>query len=276
MYSLVRGLLRRRWEVEVLELIGLAPGQASFEKEFTKAGVKVRRISDLPSLNSHGIPEGLAPFVSLLPRNLAQVCGSLRRSYEEFGPEVVHCWSNLTNIIGGFSAISFDIPRIVLGQRTFPPNHYFSAAEADLYCNAYRTLLRNGSIVCLNNSNASKLEYQRWIGARAGAVRQVYNGYLPSSVSRRTGPAASKCRARLGLSDDSVAIGAIMRFSPEKDPHLWLETAAAIAAKRADVRFVLAGYGHDNCARTPEPRVGIRSCRQADNAWPIHGCWSNL
>jgi glycosyltransferase involved in cell wall biosynthesis len=101
----------------------------------------------------------------------------------------------------------------------------------------------------LNNSNASKLEYARWLGVPSGTVRQVYNGFMPSSISLRTGPAAAKCRARLGISDHSVAIGGIMRFSPEKDPHLWLETAAVIAAKRADVSFLLAGYGHGNIAQ---------------------------
>ena len=34
-----------------------------------------------------------------------------------------------------------------------------------------------------------------------------------------------------------------MRLAPEKDPDLWLSTAAAIAAARPDVHFVLAGYG---------------------------------
>jgi glycosyltransferase involved in cell wall biosynthesis len=38
-------------------------------------------------------------------------------------------------------------------------------------------------------------------------------------------------------------VGAVMRFAAEKDPNLWLETAAAIAAVRPNVRFVLAGYG---------------------------------
>ena len=42
-----------------------------------------------------------------------------------------------------------------------------------------------------------------------------------------------------------------MRFAAEKDPDLWLETAAVIAAARPDVRFVLAGYGEhaDDVAR---------------------------
>ena len=77
-----------------------------------------------------------------IPGNLAQICGSLRDAYEEFRPDIVHCWSDLANVVGGFSAASFDIARIVLGQRTFPPIHYVSAEEADLYRKAYRVLLR--------------------------------------------------------------------------------------------------------------------------------------
>jgi glycosyltransferase involved in cell wall biosynthesis len=44
-----------------------------------------------------------------------------------------------------------------------------------------------------------------------------------------------------------------MRFAAEKDPYLWLETAAAIAAARPDSRFVLAGYG--NLAKQVERRI---------------------
>ncbi len=40
-----------------------------------------------------------------------------------------------------------------------------------------------------------------------------------------------------------------MRFAPEKDPDLWLETAAVIASSRPDACFVLAGYGHGAIAQ---------------------------
>jgi len=56
-------------------------------------------------------------------------------------------------------------------------------------------------------------------------------------------------------------IGTVMRFAPEKDPHLWLETAAAIAAARPNTRFVLAGYG--NLAEQIERRIetlGLAEC----------------
>jgi hypothetical protein len=56
--------------------------------------------------------------------------------------------------------------------------------------------------------------------------------------------------ARSGAID---AAGTVMRFAPEKDPHLWLDTAAAIAAARPDTRFVLAGYG--NLAKQVEHRI---------------------
>ena len=75
MYSLVQGLLRRRWEVEVIELIGLAPAQSSFENEFKKAGVKIRRATDNRSFANYNIPAALAPFASLFPGNLPVLVG---------------------------------------------------------------------------------------------------------------------------------------------------------------------------------------------------------
>jgi glycosyltransferase involved in cell wall biosynthesis len=52
-----------------------------------------------------------------------------------------------------------------------------------------------------------------------------------------------------------------MRFAPEKDPDLWLETAAAIAAARPDVHFVLAGNGHGDIADQIFKKAGTLGLR---------------
>ena len=76
------------------------------------------------------------------------------------------------------------------------------------------------------------------------AIKLVHNGFLPSSMNLHGGGGRAASRAKLGLPADGPVVGAMMRLAPEKDPDLWLETAAVIASSRPDACFLLAGYGH--------------------------------
>jgi glycosyltransferase involved in cell wall biosynthesis len=95
----------------------------------------------------------------------------------------------------------------------------------------------------LNNSSAGLTQYAKWLGIPKENIKLVYNGFLPEGIHIRNGSEAEMCRRHLGVSKDVQVVGAVMRFAAEKDPYLWLETAAAIAAARPSVLFVLAGYG---------------------------------
>jgi glycosyltransferase involved in cell wall biosynthesis len=106
----------------------------------------------------------------------------------------------------------------------------------------------------LNNSLAGLTQYLQWLDVPHDKIKLVYNGFLPQGFHNRMGSETKLCRRRLGLPDDARVIGTVMRFAPEKDPYLWLETAASIATARPDTRFVLAGYG--NLAEQIERRIG--------------------
>jgi glycosyltransferase involved in cell wall biosynthesis len=86
---------------------------------------------------------------------------------------------------------------------------------------------------------------------------------MPSSLNIRPWDEAAACRARLGLPIKAPVVGAVMRFAPEKDVDLWLETAVIVRKSRPDVSFVLAGYGHDNSAAQiweKAAQLGLASC----------------
>ena len=51
-----------------------------------------------------------------------------------------------------------------------------------------------------------------------------------------------------GLPAQARVVGGLIRFAPEKDPWLWIETAAAIATTQPDTVFLLGGYGHGTIA----------------------------
>jgi glycosyltransferase involved in cell wall biosynthesis len=263
MIALIDGLLLEGYEVEVLELQGVVADQPSFQDELALLGVKSRRAAEIALPIDGGLgsdADGLEPFASVLPPDIATICTALAAAIEEFRPRVVHCWSDLANLVGGFVSTKLAVPRVVLAQRTLPPPFWCDVLEASLYRKAYRMLAGHTAVSMLNNSAVSIREFARWIGLPNETIKLVYNGFLPSSMHIRKPHERGACRVQLGLPSSARVVGAVMRFAPEKDTDLWLETAAAIAAALPDVHFVLAGYGHDNIAeqiRRKGARLGL-------------------
>jgi glycosyltransferase involved in cell wall biosynthesis len=240
-------LMRRGYCVEVFELAGVHAGQFSFEPEFARLGIQSRRAADLADVETRAVDfpnvHGLQQFLPLLDHfNIARLGLALEKAIREVRPEIVHCWSDISNVIGGYVAAALGVPRIVLGHRNAPALR-MDPSTAAYYRKAYRALLRNPRVVQIGNSVRNAREFCVWIDAGANTVSIVANGFLPSTIGVSDGLDAAARRTNLGVPDGSLVVGAIMRFAAEKAPELWLRTAAAIAAAREDVHFVLAGYG---------------------------------
>ncbi|MFL5065887.1 MAG: hypothetical protein ACJ8ED_14685, partial [Xanthobacteraceae bacterium] len=254
MLATAEGLVALGYEIEIFDLADIH-AQFSLEDEFWKLGITSRRPPDFyDEVLSHPARRSvsaLSRFVSLLDHvDIMQLGEALDRAIRDFQPAIVHCWSDTANVIGGITATDIGVPRIVLSQRNVPPFR-MGVATSDLYRDAYHLLMRNPNVAILNNSATNSAEYETWLNMPSGTTNLVYNGFSPGSIRIRSKRDAAICRQSLGLQDGARVVGAVMRFAAEKDPFLWLETAAAVAAARPDVQFVLAGYGRlaDDIAR---------------------------
>ena len=251
MLALIKGLHDRGYAVGVVELVGTAAGQANFHDEFSAYGITPQRaIHSSPSeLADHAgtAVERLCEYARILPRNLKEICSGLATVMRQSCPTVIYCWSDTANIIGGLVGVQEGVPLIVLGQRTFPPSFWVEADIADLYKHAYGTLLREPNVIMVNISTTSADAYSSWLGTRL-PIKVIRNGFDPVSVTVWGRQKENEFRRSLGISDDAPVVGTVMRFAPEKDPILWLQTAAIIAAARPDVHFILNGHGHGDVA----------------------------
>ena len=262
---LSEGLKRRGYEVSVFQLVGVVPGQANFENELAQLGIPLWDATSFADARPALVDayERLAPFAEILPANFAAIGRALAAAVAEFTPDAVNGWSDMANVFGGVVARAMGVSRIVLGQRVLPGTHWTSEAQSKLYRQAYRELARDPRVAFVNCSAASAKAYETWMELKSGTVRVVYNG-LPAAMAKpgkTVTPAVA--RAGFGLPPGAVVVGGLMRFSPEKDPLLWLETAAAIARARPDTVFLLGGYGHDTiaadlCRKGAELGLGAR------------------
>src|SRR5262245_31721460 len=246
MLATAEGLVARGYELQIFELAEI-PAQFGFEAEFWKLGVRSLHACDFYDdilwAADERSDQALARFAALLAHvEIIQLGKALRRAIEEFRPDVVHCWADPANVIGGLVANELSVPRIVLSHRNVPPSREGFSHPA-LYRKAHRYLMQQRNVVVISNSDANRLDYETWLDAPQGAINLVNNGFSPRSIHIRGRHESAACRRALGLDEHAVVVGALMRFAAEKDPMLWLDTAAAIAKQRPDVRFLLAGYG---------------------------------
>jgi glycosyltransferase involved in cell wall biosynthesis len=254
MLALTLGLLNRGYAVEVLELVGVAPGQANFIDEFRALGLRAPRLASGVLCSAQddyagiAISDELQPFAEILPTRLGTVCSALAAVMRCFQPGVVYCWSDLANLLGGFAAASRQVPRTLLGQRTFPPPFWFEPHVAENYRRAYGALLKKPNMTMINICSASAKAYESWLGNNP-TIKVVRVGFDPASVMIPEDRAIGEFRRSLGIPDGAPVVGGVMRFAPEKDPRLWLRAAAAVARVRQDVHFILNGYGHDDIAQ---------------------------
>jgi glycosyltransferase involved in cell wall biosynthesis len=243
----VRGLLQRGYAIEIFTLAPVPAHDPSIEVEFAALGIRSSCAADFGEMRCERadgqVSHGLERFRPILPHlDVMQLGAALEQAIRRFDPGVVHCWSEPSSVIGGFVAAALDIPRIIIRLVNVPPFR-LNLPAADLYRDAYRLLLGNKSVQFLNGSAANARDLEQWLGVPSGSVLALHNGFRPDSMRIRNRHEAKLCRQSLAIPPDAPTVGAIMRFAPEKDPELWIETASRIATVRPDVYFLLGGYG---------------------------------
>ena len=238
-------LSRRGYEVCMLALRSLHPGEPNYEDEIARSGLEARIIP--AKLNRHPWPHTvvarqLRPYAYNLPLWLLEFADGVARTIEDFQPVVVHCWLDQAAVIGGLTASVLGVPRIVASQvNVVAPDA--GSKDLKLYRDGYLALARNPAAVLVNNSAAGAINYSDWLGFERGRILLLPNIFLPATVRTPHPDEVSAFRASHGLRTGDPVVGTMIRFVPQKDPDLWLDAAAIIAAARPGVRFLIAGYG---------------------------------
>lgn len=221
--------------------------QRFFTGPISGAGVPVcalERHDPLAALAACGHPDGarLAETIrTRLPPPLHDVA-AYAREFLLRRPHVAHLWLDDVNVRAGLAAVLAGVPTIVLGTRSINPSNF--ALFQPYMRGAYLALSRLPHVRLLNNSDTGARDYERWLGLRPGHVSVVRNGFdfdhllPPDAAAART-----TARARLGLPSEALVLGGIMRFSEEKRPLLWLDTAELVLRRHPQVELVLIGDG---------------------------------
>lgn len=194
------------------------------------AEVPGRPVDDRDLPPSDGLPHSLGDDM--------QFWAALIRSYR---PSVLHAWQDTTAPKAGLAAALAGVPRIVLATRNRAPWRF--AYWLPWMRPVYRALAARPNVVLTNNSRAGARDYERWLGLPEGRIHVIYNALAPDALAPPAGDAVAALRARLGIPDAAPVVGSMFRIYPEKNPALWIATAAAVAARNPGARFLLVGDG---------------------------------
>jgi glycosyltransferase involved in cell wall biosynthesis len=249
MITTASALLGRGYDVRILAFGSTAPGTPTIEHEIVKLGIK---------------PEFLANFLSIekpfeacfdaeallkiyqLPTWLSARAGPVATAIRHHRPAVVHCWLEMPGMIAALAACALGVPRVVLGLRNGLGHMQTSGYTEEIkgfLASAYPTLARNPNTVILNNSALEAQKYERAFGLPRKTIRILYNGFAPDTLRKPAAHEVLEFRNRFGCDADTPIVGTLMRFVRQKDPELWIEVAAEVAAAKPDARFLLGGYG---------------------------------
>jgi glycosyltransferase involved in cell wall biosynthesis len=97
-----------------------------------------------------------------------------------------------------------------------------------------RTFAGFNKVNFVNNSLVGAKDYENWLNLKPGTIKVIYNGYNIKDFNN----------IPLQIYNSKPAlVGGVMRFNSEKNVKLWVESAACLISRGANVRFILIGDG---------------------------------
>ena len=161
---------------------------------------------------------------------------------KKLAPEIVQTSLDWTNITVGLAAVLAGVPKVFISGRNLTPVH-FEFFQWFMYP-CYRALAAHPSVQILNNSDAGRQDYAKWLRLAPERIRLLRNGLATDEFPVVDDVERRAARRELGIADDTRVVAGAFRLSAEKRPLLWLDTAAKIKARVSNVLFLLCGIGN--------------------------------
>lgn len=241
-----KGLVERGHDVRILLFEDLPPETPSYLAELKSLGVPIsygrQSLGRAQPMMRAMSPSVGAQAARALPAWLLGRVVDVAEAMRAERPEIVHAWLNGPGIAAALAAAAVGAPRTIIQQGSLALSRR-GHPQAPAMRAAYRAVASDQRVVIVNNSAAGARDNERWAGLTTGSIGVIRNGFDMSSAQRAAPDAISQERERLGIGTGRFVVGTVARLVPEKDMDLWVRTAAAIAARCADVHFLIYGYG---------------------------------
>ncbi len=176
----------------------------------------------------------------------------LRNVFKRNRPDVLHTFLFGFDLAANLAASDAGVPVVISSRRELAtwqkPRHLFMQRRANRHVHAI-----------VANSHAVADFAARREGADPALFRVIPNGIHADAFVSNADPHQLRLRYRIPF--HTHIVGMVANFSPVKDHALFVDTAAELLRRRADVHFLMVGTGPlvRNVERAIEAR-GIASC----------------
>ncbi|WP_421902064.1 glycosyltransferase [Maridesulfovibrio sp.] len=184
---------------------------------------------------------GKTIFLPHVPTRIASQVYSLYGELIERRPQILHCWLDQPNIMGGLAGYLAEVPVILLSTRNLNPS-WFPRFNEPYFKEWYNVFSQSERFVWLANSNAGALDYAKWLNVDPGLFRVIRNGVDFEHIHADT-QAAELFRSEEGISVDAPMVLGAFRLDDEKRPLDFLETIRKVKQEIPDVVACIAGVG---------------------------------
>jgi glycosyltransferase involved in cell wall biosynthesis len=253
--NLAVGLKRQGWDAEVL--VTTTIGHTDHYQAFlTRHAISCRDImpprpevgADVAAIALERLataPAAALPILWHLRPEIVQRILVLTEYLKQTRPELLICYLDWSNVIGGVAGILAGVPHILLSGRNVGPQHFphFFGAFSDSFRLFYRALSAHPSVHLSNNSLAGAEDYAAWINAPAAPIHPVLN-CVTEDFTHAIPPAAVRAiRKQLGITAQTPLIVGVFRLSPEKRPQDFIAVVQRLRKTYPDLRAVICGKG---------------------------------
>lgn len=157
-------------------------------------------------------------------------------------PELVICYLDKTNIIGGLAALLAGVPRILLCGRNINPTN-FPYLDRPWFSDLYKMILSSSRVTLMANSHAGAQSYADWLEIPRISVPVVHNGLSEVCMGAPSIDEIAALRFELGIGTDTPLILGVFRLSPEKRPYVFIDIIARLREVFPTLHAAIAGDG---------------------------------
>ncbi len=239
---------QRGLEASVRTQAALAGQWAHYLPLLVEAGVEARQAGAIEAEPLERVAEAVRESAGLM-RALRCLPLSIRGGVLDlFGelmldpPDVLHCWLDEPNVLGGVAGLLAGVPRIVLSTRNVNPAH-FPHLHRPWMRPWYRFLAARRRLVFAGNSLAGITDYARWLGISASRFTLLRNAVPPEAFVLPSPQRVEAVRREIGVEAFQPLVVGVMRLSIEKRPDLFLEAIRRVRLARPDCRAAIVGVG---------------------------------
>lgn len=217
LYKLVSRMNRNKFDIQVILLTDIGP----IGKKIEDLGIPVSALG-----MKRGIPN-------------PQMVFKLARWLKKYRPDIIQTWMYHSDLIGGLAAkMSGNIP-VVWGihhSNLDPKGNKRTTIWTAKVCARFSRWLPVKIVCC---SEASKRVHTA-LGYAAEKMVVIPNGF-DLNLFKPDLEEGTLVRQELGIPEDTIIIGMVGRFDPQKDHLNFIKAAALLQKEIPDVQFLLCG-----------------------------------